>query len=347
MKIVLLAFAISFALPCSSQFSEKQQDIVISSQTRAELIDSVISKINNGYVFSDRTKYLEKVLRKYEAEPVFGDTIGSIAFVAQINRLLFQASQDKHLQLLYSHQTLPQQDSKEGALPEFITQFAIENNYGFVKLEILKGNIGYMNVLGFFPFEEARDAAISAFRFVENTAALIVDLRQNNGGESNIANFVISYFFDQIPVNFLSNQFRKERRMEESWSASYLPGRRYLNRPVYILTSNQTFSAGEAMAFVLQSFKKATIVGETTGGGGNICDLIKLNNHVMINLPVGYPIIPGTKKNWDGTGVIPDIKTSSDKALEVAVLSASKLLSDSTRLFVAPHRPSTIRVVSH
>lgn len=347
MKIVLVAFALSFALPCSAQYGQKQPDMVISNRIRAELIDSVISRISNGYVFADKTANLEKALRKYEKEGVPGDSVSSIVFVEQINRLLFLASNDKHLQLLYSHGKLPNQDRKEGPLPEFITQFAIEHNYGFEKLEILKGNIGYINILGFFPFEEARNAAISAFRFVENTSALIVDIRQNNGGETNISNFIISYFFDQKPVNFLSTQFRKDRRLEQTWSAFYLPGTRYLNRPVFILTSNQTFSAGEAMAFVLQYFKKATIVGEVTGGGGNICDLLKLNDHFMINLPVAYPSVPGTNKNWDGTGVVPDIKISSDKALEAALSEAARLLSDSTRRLAAPHRPiSTIPAIS-
>lgn len=347
MKSVLMAFAISLTLPCLAQFFETQQDMVLSRRIRAQLIDSIVSKIHNRYIFPDKAAVIEKAVRKFEKEHNLADISSSILFTEQMNQLLMQVSNDKHLRTLYSHKKLPHQDSKDGPLPQFITQFAVEHNYGFVKQEILQNNIGYINILGFFPFEEAYRAATSAFSFVENTAALIVDLRQNSGGESKMNNFVISYFFDQKPVNFLSNHFRKDGRVEQAWSASDVPGSRYLNRPVFILTSHQTFSAGEAMAFVLQSFKKATVVGEVTGGGGNICDPARLSDHFMINLPVGYPVVPGTEKNWDGIGVIPDIQCSSDKALDVALSAAMKLLSDSSRPVFVPHTPtSTIPGVS-
>jgi C-terminal processing protease CtpA/Prc len=326
MKSLLIAFVVTLTLPGFAQFSEKQEDMSMTSSTRAELIDSIISKVKNEYVFLEKTDVLEKALRSYEKDRMLTDSISSISFRDQINLLLLQASNDKHLQLLYSHEPVPQQNNKEAQLPEFITRFAKEHNYGFSKLEILEGNIGYMNILGFFPFKEARSAAVSAFQFVENTVALIVDLRRNNGGESNMAGFVTSYFFDEKPVNVLSTHFRKDNRVEKSWTDPKVPGKRYLNRPIFILTSSQTFSAGEAMAFAFQSFKKATIVGETTGGGANICDLVRLNDHFMINLPIGYPSVPGTKKNWDGIGVIPDIKCSSDKALEVAVKTATSAI---------------------
>jgi retinol-binding protein 3 len=145
----------------------------------------------------------------------------------------------------YSVMTLCRKKTdKEPPLPDFIKTFAIENNYGFNKIDILDGNIGYMNILGFFPFDEATEKAIASFYYLSNTRALIIDLRENTGGYSPLANFVLSYFFDKQPVKFLENVFRDKKKIEQIWSSFYIPGRRYLAKPVYVLTSSGTFSAG-------------------------------------------------------------------------------------------------------
>ncbi|MGN6341133.1 MAG: S41 family peptidase [Ginsengibacter sp.] len=223
---------------------------------------------------------------------------------------------------------MPQKTDKEPPLPDFIKTFAIQNNYGFNKIDILDGNIGYMNILGFFPFEEATNKAIAALDYLSNTRALIVDLRENTGGVSTLANFVLSYFFDQKPVDLLDFIFRKDNKVEQSWSAFYVPGKRYTGKPVYVLTSSGTFSAGEAFAYILQSYHKATVVGERTGGGANIGDLIRLNDHFVMNLPIGRGVSPVTKSNWEGVGVKPDIEASKENALVVAHIAALKKLID-------------------
>lgn len=160
---------------------------------------------------------------------------------------------------------------------------------------------------------------------------MIIDLRHNNGGESNFANFVLGYFFAPEPVNVLSTRYRKNNRVEQSWTPFYIPGKRYLDKPVYILTSNQTFSAGEATAFILQAHHKATIVGEQTGGGANMCELKRLHQHMMLNLPVASPIVGETNNSWEGTGVIPDIITTSDLAFDAAHAAALQKLGSTIK----------------
>jgi len=144
------------------------------------------------------------------------------------------------------------------------------------------------------------------------------------------ADFIISYFFDKQPVEFMEAVFRKDNRIKQAWSSFYVPGKRYTGKPVYILTSHDTFSAGEAFAYIMQSLKRATIVGEATGGGANFGDLLRLNDHFVMNMPIGRPISPITKTNWEGIGVQPDIPTSQDKALHTAHVAALKQLLETT-----------------
>ncbi len=313
-----------------AQFSREQQDLNITSQAKKQVIDTITEYISHGYVFPDIAIRVVKAIRTFQESGDYDKIQGSKAFADTVNHLLMSISNDKHLSILFSHNIVPPKTDKEMPLPDFIKQFAVETNYGFKKIDILEGNIGYINIMGFFPFDEATDNAIAAFNFLANTQAMIIDLRNNNGGVGGLANFILSYFFDQRPVEFLEVNFRKNSRVEQSWSSFYVPGKRYLGKPVFVLTSHATFSAGEAFAYILQSQNRATIVGETTGGGANAGDLVRVNDHFVMNLPVGRPVSPITKANWEGVGVKPDIPIAQDKALSTAHIEALQRLVDTT-----------------
>jgi hypothetical protein len=334
MKLKLLISIILLALACTTvfaQFSPNQQDLQISSKEKAQLIDTIIKAVKSTYVFPEISLHIETTLLKHQKRGDYNKVISSKEFADTISNQLVLISNDKHLHIVFSYETVPQNTAKEPPLPDFIKTFAIENNYGFNKIDILDGNIGYMNILGFFPFDEATNKAIASLDYLSNTHAMIIDLRENTGGVGALANFVLSYFFDQRPVNLLDVTFRKDNRVEQSWTSFYIPGKRYTGKPVYVLTSSGTFSAGEAFAYILQSYKKATIIGEQTGGGANVGDLIRLNDHFVMNLPVGRPVSPITKNNWDGVGVKPDIEISKEKALTTAhIIALEKLIETST-----------------
>ncbi len=291
MKIKLSILSLSILLVnCTTvfaQFSPDQKDLQISSKEKAQIIDTIIKAVKLSYVFPKLSSRIETVLLTHERKGDYNKIISSKEFADTISNQLIFTSNDKHLRILYSYDTIPQKTNKEPPIPDFIKTFALENNYGFNKIDILDGNIGYINILGFFPFDEATEKAIASFDFLSDTKALIVDLRENTGGYAPLANFILSYFFNKQPVKLLENVFRDSSKIEQMWSAFYVPGKRYLNKPVYVLTSSGTFSAGEAFAYILQGFHKAIVVGERTGGGANIGDLIRLNDHFVMNLPVG------------------------------------------------------------
>lgn len=309
-----------------AQFSPNQEDLVITTKEKAKIIDTIITTVNSTYIFPDIALQVEKAIRTHQKKGEYNKITSSKEFADTISNQLVQISNDKHLRILFSYDTVPQKTEKESPLPDFIKTFAIEHNYGFNKIDILEGNIGYLNILGFFPFDEATNKAISSLDFLSNTQALIVDLRENTGGVGTLANFILSYFYDQRPVHFLDVTFRKENRVEQSWSCFYVPGKRFIDKPIYVLTSSGTFSAGEAFAYILQSSKRATIIGEVTGGGANVGDLIRINDHFVMNLPVGRPVSPITKNNWEGTGVKPDIEVTKENALITAQIAALREL---------------------
>ncbi|MCA1614166.1 MAG: peptidase, partial [Acidobacteria bacterium] len=135
---------------------------------------------------------------------------------------------------------------------------------------------------------------------------------------------ICSYLFGPEPVHLNSLYWREGNRTEEFWTRKEVAGKRYLNKDVYVLTSNRTFSGAEEFSYNLKNLKRATIVGETTGGGAHPGGGHRVGEHFMMFVPTGRAISPITKTNWEGTGVKPDIEVPAEQALTVARLSAVK-----------------------
>ncbi|MEX2114665.1 MAG: S41 family peptidase, partial [Pirellulales bacterium] len=194
------------------------------------------------------------------------------------------------------------------------------------KVERLEGNIGYIQLRGFHPAELGGKAAAEAMQAVADTDALIIDLCTNGGGAPSMVALVCSYLFGPEPVHLNDLYFRPDDRTHQWWTLPYLPGDRYVGKPVYVLTSERTFSAAEEFAYNLKNLKRATIVGETTGGGANPGGRKRLDDHFTMFLPSGRAINPITKTNWEGTGVTPDVAVPAELALKAAQLAALKAI---------------------
>jgi C-terminal processing protease CtpA/Prc len=92
------------------------------------------------------------------------------------------------------------------------------------------------------------------------------------------------------------------------------------------LTSKQTFSGAEEFTYNLKNLKRATIIGETTGGGAHPVSGHRIDDHFMIGVPFAKAVNPISKTNWEGTGVEPDVKVPAADALATAQkLAAEKL----------------------
>jgi C-terminal processing protease CtpA/Prc len=202
-------------------------------------------------------------------------------------------------------------------------------NYGMKRVEVLDGNVGYLQITAFYRADEGTETLESAMNFVSHTDALILDLRHNGGGSPDTAIQLLSYFFRQpnLPLFSIIPRFGEPTiYIAQAAGVAY----RDESRPVYVLVSRSSWSAGESVPFILQERRRATIVGEKTAGAANPGGPWPINSYLSITIPLGHikTAVKGT--NWEGTGVIPDIAVSPDKAFVVAYVDALQRLIDST-----------------
>jgi hypothetical protein len=213
------------------------------------------------------------------------DAITDPATLAEtLTRHLRDTSQDRHFRVLYPPPPRPPGGAQPGGPPSPEERAARHHearlmNCGVHRVERLAGNVGYLDLRRFYEAELAGDALAAAMQLVAHTFALILDLRQNGGGQPSGVTLLCSYLLGPQPVHFCDIRWREPggsehgaggqvERIEPSWTLPDVPGLRYAtDRPMYLLTSQQTFSAAEAVAFCLQNRKRATVIGERTGGG--------------------------------------------------------------------------------
>jgi C-terminal processing protease CtpA/Prc len=241
-------------------------------------------------------------------------------FAKTLTDHLQEVSHDKHLRVFYSYEALPDMKESKPSPEEQEKQrrFGQFINFGFEKVERLSGNVGYLDFRGFIPPEDGGDTAAAAMNFLANTSALIIDLRQNGGGHPAMVAFISSYLFDAEPVHLNDIYWRPDNSTHQWWTLPHVPGKRYGNKPVFVLTSHETFSAAEEFAYNLKNLKRATLVGETTGGGAHPGGAHRVSEHFMTGVPSGRAINPISGTNWEGTGVKPDMEVPKELALKTA-----------------------------
>lgn len=316
-------------LSASGVFAQNQAepDMTIDAATRSQVIDAVLKDLNEHYVFPDVAKKIEVLIREHQKSQKYDGLTSASGFAKALTADMREVSRDKHLNVVYSYKPVPER--KMSAEPTEEERQGRRNygeaiNYGFERVERLPGNIGYLRVNLFFPVEYGGETAIAAMRFVADTEALIIDLRDNDGGQPEMLVLFESYFFGTEPVQLNGIYRRSTDSIQQYWTMPYVPGKRYTGKDVYILTSKRTFSGGEAFAYDLKNLKRATIVGEITEGAANPRDVYRINEHFWMGLPTARAVNPITRTNWEGTGVKPDIEVSAELALKTAHLAALK-----------------------
>jgi C-terminal processing protease CtpA/Prc len=199
-------------------------------------------------------------------------------------------------------------------------------NFGFQELRLLDGNIGYLDLRGFSGQREAAETGVAAMNFLANADAVIIDLRRNGGGSPAMIQLISSYFLkESTHLNSFENRGQEEPA--QFWSFHYVPGQPMFDTDLYLLTSPRTFSAAEEFTYNMKNLKRATIVGETTGGGAHPGGTKIVNDSFLVWVPTGRAVNPITKSNWEGTGIAPDVAVESEKALEKArILALEKMM---------------------
>jgi retinol-binding protein 3 len=199
-------------------------------------------------------------------------------------------------------------------------------NFGFRSVERLDGNVGLVDIRGLHPLASSKETAASAMAFVANTDAVILDLRDCPGGSPDTVSFLASYFFGPERRELYSRYDRVTGETTTERTAEELPGRRMPDTDLWILVGPSTASAGESLAYLLQQFGRATVVGERTAGAGHNNVLLPIGDGLVLSVSVGRPIHPRTGKGWEGEGVKPDVGVPAGTALAVAHAAALKRL---------------------
>jgi retinol-binding protein 3 len=325
-SFAVLAFALCYVLvPIAAGQSPQQPDITIDAAVRAAVIENLVKELNDGYVFPEMSKKMEADVKNRLSSRAYDSVTSAREFAAKLTEDLQAISKDKHLRVRFSPQPIPvrqQRSEPTEAEKEENAWFSRRTNYGFERVERLNGNIGYIDLRGFSDHEAGAETVAAAMSFLAGTEALIFDLRENGGGNPFMVALISSYLFGDKPVHLNSLYWRKGDRTDEFWTKPASARLKFPEKDVYILTSKRTFSAGEEFTYNLKNLKRATVVGETTGGGAHPGSMQRLHDHFGVFVPTGRAISPITKTNWEGTGVEPDVKVPKEQALKVAYLSA-------------------------
>jgi hypothetical protein len=317
------------ALVACSVFSRQVQAQQSLSQTDS-VVGNLAASLQHQYVFADKGAELaQKLMAAHKASRYAA--LNNETLAAALNRDLQQWGNDKHLRVGYSAGPLPMVTEVQMEIPAEekagYGEYLRRDNYGINKLEVLKGNIGYIDFKYFCTPEFAGDSYAAMMNYVAQTDALIIDLRQCMGSTSPDAiPFISSYLFDK-PVHLNDLYWRKGNITNQSWTYAYVPGKRYVGKPVYLLVGNGTFSGAEELAYDLKNLKRATLFGEQTGGGANGGGHITLSTHFNVFMPVGRAINPITKTNWEGVGVAPDSVINPARALYAAHKTALQTIA--------------------
>ncbi|TDH26912.1 hypothetical protein EXU57_08895 [Segetibacter sp. 3557_3] len=305
-----------------------------NTRWHASLVDSLCKKLSETYIYPEHAKQmcvmLKKNLRKYSG-------ISDPAKLANTITIDLQSiNNDKHLSLYYNPAEVAELKQKRSdnagnsKVQARLLAALKEWNFGFRDTRILNGNIGYLNLMAFTEFVDEADGTLTAsMQFLQNTDAIIIDLRRNGGGSPKMVARVASYFLEAgIHLNSIYSRISNDT--VKTFTSQHISGKHRTKVPLYLLVGKNTVSAAEEFSYVMKNLKRATLVGHITRGAANPATDFPVGDSFIINVPFGRGINPVTGTNWSGVGVQPDIECAETNVLEVAHTAVLKELGTKT-----------------
>lgn len=300
-------------------------NVVLDATLRKRVINGIESDLTEYYVDAGVAAKMNEALDAHAKAGDYNSITDGNVFAQKLTSDLRAISHDGHLRVDFNPFKMPAAHEPTAEDRTRMREQMLGNNCAFDKVEILPGNIGYMKFDAFLDADICGATVAAAMGFVAYTDALIFDLRENGGGQPAMVSLIASYLFDK-PTHLNDLYDRHENSTTQYWTLAWVPGERMPMQPVFVLTSHRTFSGGEEFTYDLKTQKRATIVGETTGGGAHPVSGHPVADYFMVGVPFATAINPITKTSWEETGVEPDVKVSADDALTTAQkLAADKI----------------------
>lgn len=326
MKVLLRLLAAAFlAYPTAAGSTPPERSL--EAERVRKIVEAVAATVEREYVDPEVAARAGVSLRTSLAAGRYAASLATSDLAALLTRDLQAVSHDKHLAVLVP---------ADGSAPAAPVKAEVDRerattgrraNFGIRRVAILAGNVGYLDVRSFFRASEAREAIGAAMRFLRNADALVVDLRENGGGAPDGVALLASAFFDTPGLELFDIVSRTGTVVQAYRTESPLFADADGRRPVFLLTSPRTFSAGEGFAFLLQERGRARVVGEGTAGAANPGRAYPVEDGFSVVVPNGRVRTSQTGRNWEGTGVVPDVATPAAEALRVAHRRALRALA--------------------
>ncbi len=298
----------SIAVGPASEAESPPDRSPLTSEQKQETLEKLAEELKAKYVFPDVAGKMVAHLETLANEGRFDEVDSADKFARLLTTELRSICKDRHLGIRTGSERRPASEPGRRQV----------DNHGFIKAEMLPGGIGYLKFNFFSGDKAAEDTAAAAMNFLGNSNAIIFDLRHNGGGSPDMIAFLSGYLFDEsVHLNSFYN--RPTDTTTETWSRDDVPGKRLGESvPVFVLTSNYTFSGAEEFTYNLKNMKRAVIVGETTGGGAHPVMPVSLGKRFSMSMPFARAINPITQTNWEGTGIEPDVQVAAGDALDEA-----------------------------
>lgn len=292
----------------------------LDREAQQELVSDLEVALRQNYIFPDRIPAISAELDKR----VQSGPIDSKDFADSLTQGLIKASNDLHFSVAFDPDGVAA-DRRATADGDATTQAERDReraaNFGFREARRLDGNLAYIRFDFFADPQYAQETAAGAMRFAEGAKGLIFDLRYNNGGVLEMAQFLMSYLYpaareqEFFDYNYNDDGVQVKR---SQWSLAAVPGQRSADIPVVVLTGSTSFSAAEWMAFSLQRLGRATVIGERTAGGAHPVTRVPIDDRFMLQVPFGEIRDPVDGQDFESVGVSPDLAVPASDALLVA-----------------------------
>ncbi len=299
----------------------------IDKDFKKQTVLTIDKLMNDFYVYPEVAKKTGDHLKKQLESGHFDQYSDLESFSKALTQEVQAINKDKHMKvrpsqgMMRNNAPMSSEDHVEALLKNI--KMPQGSKGGFFEAKKLRGNIGYLEIRGFANPAEGAPVADAYMKLLQDADAMIIDLRKNGGGSPEMVQYLCSYFFDK-KVHLNSIYHREGNKTKDYWTLENVNGQKMPEVPLFVLTSNYTFSGAEEFSYNMQTQKRATLIGETTGGGANPGGVRRINEQLAIFIPDGAAKNPITKTNWEGTGVVPEVKTTAEAALEKGIELATK-----------------------